>query len=319
MEQFNTFHLPQRRKLDFWNDISCRTFSSMEVVPGNKSEFDGALYTQRAGSLAMTLLESSAVRVSRTQRHISNSGDRRFILNCPVNGQFRLSQYGHELCVHEGEMVMMDNAMPYELEHDAFCQSMIVTISRELLRLYFPSPEQLIGLHLRPQPGLTNFASAMLRNLGREMKSGVLSGNNKELEKGVMEFITLAFREAYNLKLTGSGTGLVRRIAIRRYIEDNLGDPELTAGTIARAMRMSPRYLRMIFRQEQETVSAYILRRRLEECARQLADPIWDRCTISEIAFSRGFNNLTYFGQTFKRRYGVTPGRYRRRRGLFRI
>lgn len=312
MQLFSTRNLPAREKLGFWVDISCRNFSSMEVTPENGMEFDGTLYTQQAGVLSVSLLESSAVSVHRARRHISRSGDQRFILNCPLNGSFKLSQCGYELCIREGDLVLMDNAVPYDLEHGDFCRTMIVSMPRDLLRRYFPSPERFLGLRVPAAPGLSNIASAMLRNLGLEMKRGTLSGNNTELERGVMEFIALAFNDSCRLAPSDTTARLSRRMEIRRYIEEYLHDPELTPGSIAHAMNMSGRYLRMLFRQEGETVSAYILRRRLEECARQLASPVWCRSTISEIAFSRGFNNLTWFGQAFKKRYGVTPGDYRR-------
>ncbi len=70
----------------------------------------------------------------------------------------------------------------------------------------------------------------------------------------------------------------------------------------------------MIFASGNETVSAYILRRRLEECARQMADPTWNGHSITEIAFAWGFNSAPHFTRSFRDRYGVAPREYRRRR-----
>jgi AraC-like DNA-binding protein len=61
-----------------------------------------------------------------------------------------------------------------------------------------------------------------------------------------------------------------------------------------------------------ETVSAYVLRRRLEECARQMADPRWRGHSISEIAFAWGFNSASHFTRCFRERYGRSPRDYRR-------
>ena len=63
--------------------------------------------------------------------------------------------------------------------------------------------------------------------------------------------------------------------------------------------------------QENETVSSYILRRRLEECGRQLSDVLWRRRTITEIAFGWGFNNATHFARVFRNHYGTSPRDYR--------
>ncbi|MEJ0042287.1 MAG: helix-turn-helix domain-containing protein [Rhizomicrobium sp.] len=58
-----------------------------------------------------------------------------------------------------------------------------------------------------------------------------------------------------------------------------------------------------------ETVSDYVLRRRLEECGRQLADVLWRQRTITEIAFGWGFNNATHFARVFRNHYGTNPAR----------
>jgi AraC-like DNA-binding protein len=68
----------------------------------------------------------------------------------------------------------------------------------------------------------------------------------------------------------------------------------------------------MIFATSKETVSAYVLRRRLEECARQMADPRWRGHSISEIAFAWGFNSASHFTRCFRERYGQSPRDYRR-------
>ncbi len=87
-----------------------------------------------------------------------------------------------------------------------------------------------------------------------------------------------------------------RRVQIKRYIEANLRNPELSVRSVAAAFGISPRYLHIMFSRDVETVSDYVLRRRLEECGRQLADALWRQRTITEIAFGWGFNNATHFG-----------------------
>jgi AraC-like DNA-binding protein len=102
-----------------------------------------------------------------------------------------------------------------------------------------------------------------------------------------------------------------RRVQIKRYIEANLRNPELTVRSVASAFGISPRYLHILFTHENETVSSYVLRRRLEECGKQLSDALWRRRTITEIAFGWGFNNATHFARVFRNRYGTSPRDYR--------
>jgi AraC-like DNA-binding protein len=97
-----------------------------------------------------------------------------------------------------------------------------------------------------------------------------------------------------------------------RYIEDHLRDPELSPAKVAKGLRISPRYLRTVFARSGEKVSAYIMRRRLEECAKQIRNPSWAGHTLTEIAFAWGFNSAAHFTRAFHDHFGVTPRDYRR-------
>ena len=86
----------------------------------------------------------------------------------------------------------------------------------------------------------------------------------------------------------------------------------LRPSSVAEGLHVSSRYVRMIFAVSSETASAYILRRRLEECARQMADPRWQGHSITEIAFAWGFNSAPHFARSFRERFGNSPRSYRR-------
>ncbi len=103
-----------------------------------------------------------------------------------------------------------------------------------------------------------------------------------------------------------------RNARVRLHIEQNLRDPELCPSAIAAGLRLSPRYLRAIFAASKETVSAYVLRRRLEECARELLNPRLQRLSITDIAFGWGFNSGPHFARSFREHFGMTPRDYRR-------
>src|SRR6266511_1969047 len=60
---------------------------------------------------------------------------------------------------------------------------------------------------------------------------------------------------------------------IRAFIERNLADPNLSPATIAASVNISVRYLYKLFEQDGVTVSEWIRTRRLDNTARDLADP----------------------------------------------
>ncbi len=97
-----------------------------------------------------------------------------------------------------------------------------------------------------------------------------------------------------------------------RYIVDHLADPDLSPSGIARALRVSVRYLHLLFQAEGTSPARWILERRLERAGRLLTDPRQASRTVTDIAFSVGFKDASHFTRAFKNGQGLGPREYRR-------
>jgi len=94
-------------------------------------------------------------------------------------------------------------------------------------------------------------------------------------------------------------------------VQQHLRDPELSIGTVAHAMELSPDHLCRLFRHEPVPLSRLIWQQRLEACQRDLINPrLAERC-ISEIAFSWGFNDAAHFSRSFREQHGMSPREWR--------
>ncbi len=109
----------------------------------------------------------------------------------------------------------------------------------------------------------------------------------------------------------GSSLTGTLRVQIRNHIEGNLDDSDMTPSSVADAFGISARYLHMVFRGESDTVARYIQRRRLEESARALADPMRRTLSITAIATAHGFKSQAHFSRVFRENYGMTPRDFR--------
>jgi AraC-like DNA-binding protein len=98
---------------------------------------------------------------------------------------------------------------------------------------------------------------------------------------------------------------------VKGFIAANLNDPMLTLGGIAKAIGCSKRYLHKLFDDEAETLNTFIWHSRLERIRQDFADPSLRQHSITEIAFSRGFNSSTHFSRSFREVYGIAPSVYR--------
>jgi AraC-like DNA-binding protein len=152
-----------------------------------------------------------------------------------------------------------------------------------------------------------------LQSIVAQLEIGIEPEFKGRIARNLLDTLATAFAIVLDRDIDGSPIICDRNARVRLYIERNLRDPELKPSSIARNLRLSPRYMRLIFSASKETVSAYILRRRLEECARDLADPALAEVSITEVAFSWGFNSGPHFARSFRSRFGCSPREFRGR------
>jgi AraC-like DNA-binding protein len=180
-----------------------------------------------------------------------------------------------------------------------------------MLKERLPSPEQFCGRHVASTEGLVCTVAAVMSGLCMQLERGLSPYFQHSIARHVLDLLATTYSIAFDSLTTASSVVSARHAKVKLYIEQHLRDPELSPCAIARGLKLSSRYLRMIFATGSETVSAYILRRRLEECARQMSDPRWRGRSIAEIAFGWGFNSAPHFTRSFRERFGVSPRHYR--------
>ncbi|MEU1181132.1 helix-turn-helix domain-containing protein [Streptomyces sp. NPDC005820] len=98
---------------------------------------------------------------------------------------------------------------------------------------------------------------------------------------------------------------------VLEYVELHLTEPELSPEGIARAHHFSVRYLHKLFKDEGTTVGRWILRRRLDECRRDLMRHGRGSRTIAAVAARWGFLSATHFSRVFRAAYGMSPREWR--------
>lgn len=103
-----------------------------------------------------------------------------------------------------------------------------------------------------------------------------------------------------------------RLTEFRDYIERRLDDPDFQLTDVARDFRLTDRCVRRAFELEAETLSGFVLRRRLARAAQLLVDRARQHQNILTIALDCGFNGAAHFSRQFHRHYGMTPRSFRK-------
>jgi AraC-like DNA-binding protein len=269
--------------------------------------------TCRLGALRFAQVTSRGNAVDRLVPGETNGGTPACMLVVQIEGQGLLSQYGHQAGLTPGDLALADCGARFRHRIDADSSLLLVRMPAKALRAHLPSPEQFCGRRLAATGSMASLAAALARSLFAQAQSGLPAIAHDCLARQLLETVALAYTQDFGQLISTSSVVGGRYARARLFVEQNLGDPELGPLSVASALNVSARYLRMIFASEGECISAYVLRRRLEETARQLADPRWRGRSICEIAFSWGFNSAPHFSRSFREHFGMSPREYRAR------
>ncbi|HWW63981.1 MAG TPA: helix-turn-helix domain-containing protein [Sphingomonadaceae bacterium] len=312
MERFSTVGLPSVGRTDAWNALYAQRMSRVGFTPGNQSQFDAELRIGRLGPVKLAKLWVDGCSIERSQADIVRHAPSLYSFLLQAEGSSTFYHCGHEARLEEGDFVLCDTGLPHYWRTDDPSVTIMVRVEPTTLREYLPAAEQFCGLHLGRAVGLTDTVAAMVQSLTGRVETGIDATYGGRVARHLLEMISMSYTMGFESGGDVSATLWQRRKAIVRYIEEHLRDPNLRPCSVAEGLRLSPRYLRTIFSISGERVSAYILRRRLEECARQMRNPAWNGHTLTEIAFSWGFNSSAHFTRSFHEQYGIAPREYRR-------
>lgn len=302
---------PARCKTGFWNEFYSQRVEKVSFAAPDQDEFDATLRIGEFGPIQIIQLSCPRCTIDRAPHHLAQAPGRTYTFILQARGRGIFTQYGHEAALGAGDLTLCHGGAPYTYHLVEDCEIVMLRVPASLLKEHLPSPESFCGRRLPSCEGLTQAAAMLVASLCAPLPAGLSNEFQQRVVRHLLDVVGTSYAIAFDTEVTASSNVGAWYTRAKLYIEQQLRTPDLTPRSIASALKLSPRYLRMIFASSNETVSAYILRRRLEQCARQIADPRWSDHSITEIAFSWGFNSAPHFTRSFRDRYGTSPRRYR--------
>ena len=313
LETFSTAELPPHRRIEYWNDLTGDAFTPLVTDPVDRRAFAGRLTRTQVGAIRLAEARSEPAIVRHSRQHVARTRNASFMLCLQLDGVSVNRQQGREAVLRYGDFHLLDSSRPYEVSFQQFNRMLVLSVPHPELARRMPNPESVVGIAMSGRSGVSGLLSSLLCNFWQQRRTGDETYLSPRFSEAILDLVASAYACITATAADGSSIAIARREQIRSYIETHLHDPALTPGSVAAAVHLSPRRLHQLFEADGETVGAYILRRRLEECARAMGDAAQRSRTVTEIAFLHGFNNASHFGRVFRERYQATPSDYRRR------
>jgi len=311
-----TAGIADAKRFEYWRESLCDTFIHLDFMPTSDRPFYGELVTSRLKEITFTHVRSGEYKVVRTPQQIRRSREAAVFINFQLSGNLLVSQDGRELKLEPGDLTCCDSTRPYSTVLAGDFEEIVVHVPRDLWIRNMGPTENLTARAVRGTTQVGTLAGNFLRQVSAVIDSADPITAHR-LSEVSLALIATAFGEMVSRQETCQSSG---RIALlyraKMLIEENLHDSDLNPEKIARALKISERYLQRLFQEENSTVCNWVWERRLEKCRRELSDRLLAGKNVSQIAFDCGFSNFSHFSRRFKRAYGISASDFRREQRL---
>jgi AraC-like DNA-binding protein len=304
MVTWTTDTVVPRERFSYWREMICNTlFSISPEAPAE--QFSASLTAHTSGRCRFAMCESTSYEIIRTQRDISRAPADLYTVYLQRRGRTLINQCDQSIEFQRNDIVLSDCRQPYSAKLSNDGHRAVALLPRDMIEWRAP--------WLRDRPLSKLNTNSPFLELARQHFMHLVSGKLSETESSLLT------DNLCNLLALASATGVepdrmrpeLQLQAMVAFCQQNLHRPDLTPQVVAVYCGVSVRTLHLRFKTLGQTFGSWLLEARLNACSRALKDPYQTALTISEIAYSCGFNDLSHFNKTFRTRFGMTPREFR--------
>jgi AraC-like DNA-binding protein len=311
--RFSTAEVGQRSQLEYWQEVVCATFFALDVQRGGlaRTGFRGEITAQSLDRLRIATVSSEPHAVIRSAEKIRSSYDDDFVVNLAVRGRVMMTQQRFDAVLQPGDFAVYDSALPCRIACPDPFRQIVLKIPRDMYTAHCLLPGGGPAAVVRGDHGVGALFGPLVRSLTTQADNLPVEVGQR-LAAHVVELLATALCEVTDDSAQHMLPRAAHLLRAQRYIAGHLADQDLSPTRIAQALRVSVRYLYLLFQAEGTSPARWILDRRLEQASRLLADSRQADRTITDIAFSVGFKDASHFTRAFKNTRGCCPREYRR-------
>jgi AraC-like DNA-binding protein len=291
---------------DAWREGVCRGFCQLDVSPAEDDFIDCHNDFALLDCVAMATPRGRSARFARTRELLRDDCDD-LVLISATTGPTRVTQAGEVIELSAGQMCLTEMNVIGSAELTSSGGFTTTRFPRRLLLQVSPFAEDCVAKPLAYDPAWSMMIGRYFA-LCNDMAGDLDALGSKTAALHLADLVGLFLATAYGQQNLSDRHDLsaVRLDLLKADTLRKLDRPDLSADAIGRANGISARQVQRLFAHGGITFSEFVLEQRLSWARRLLLAP--NRSSrISEIAYAAGFNDLSYFNRSFKKRFGVAP------------
>ena len=302
--------LTRADSLDSFRSAVNSSFVPLQVDSDAGGPFQATLSAAGADGVVFTEVRAKPQLVRRTEETIESGGSGFYKVSLLLSGSGILIQDGREIIMNPGDMSFYDTSRPYSLLFNETFRNLIMMFPKD--RLEFPTilTDSLTAVSLGEQHHLAKVIAPFIAQASPQLPM-LPSLARTKLAHTSLDLINTMLSAILDVETSQRSPHEVLLQKIYSHINNNLGSPSLSPGSIAAAHYISVRHLHALFAEHDTTVSTVIKQRRLEHARADLTDPSFSTKTVAAIAGRWGFVDAAHFSRVFKQHYGVSPSELR--------
>lgn len=312
--RLSTSLVAPRQRLAYWTDMVCDTYVQLECDAAAGAEtIEGEISSSTLASLQFSTVTSTPQRVRRTPTRIARSSEDYLLVSIQTRGEGRVLQDGRLAHLRAGDFALYDSTRPYELQFDGDFQQFVLMLPGPLLRTALRDVERLTATSVSGQRGAGHLMIGMIHTLAHDVDT--LAPESAAAVADSVTHILIAGLSALPAARPQPVSHLTtyHREQIKACVRAHLRDPGLSVTGIAAMLRLSASTLHRAWAGEACTLTEWIWSQRLDAARRDLCDPALASRSVSEIAYSWGFNDAAHFSRAFRARFACSPRELRPR------
>ena len=283
------------------------THLSWSFDPTGMRELTGKVTSRAVGALRISWIRLGLGLKTwsgeRTSTDISALPEPYLIFVMPIQGSIRLMASDKTTVIGEHELGIWDSTQPLRFElNDASYEQVSVLVPQRVLRT---RPQACAALHCAHVDKSNVLSELCVQHMSTLAK--FLNSQLRPYEIYLSTLTTSTFDAVLSSLYKVPRDRVFLLDEIKNYIECYITDETLSPTTVATAFEISTRYAHKLFEKSDFTLGEWILNRRLERSATDLA---LNEHSVTDVAFKWGFKDLGHYSRAFKKRFGETPSSF---------